>query len=91
MSIIELLQEISGIITVFLGVMCFCCGRFTVAKKDAKADEGRLARMETTLEQVSKDVAELKTDIKGSVARLHQRLDDHLRFEHGQNLPRREE
>lgn len=76
--------------SLFLCGTTFVCGRFTKVRTEATAGEARLARMEIKIDNLHQDIHELKMDYKETIRRLHQRLDDHLRYEHNQNIPDRE-
>lgn len=85
-------------ITLLLGIVCCAIGVaafFGGKNSDAKKYGERWGRLEQTLVTMERDIGELKGSVKesatghkDSIARLHKRIDDHLRDDHGVNRPR---
>ena len=88
-------MEITIIVTIAglaISVAAFFGGKLSAAHKYGE----RWGRLDKTLENLDKDVSEVKSllsefqsSTKESLADVHERIDDHLRGEHGMNIPKR--
>lgn len=81
-------------ITGIIAIAVFFLGRQTVAKTDGE----RWGKLEATLGHMQGDISEIKTAIsrnaestKLSLRRVHERIDTHLREDHGMKVPERKE
>lgn len=73
-----------------VGIMTFFIGRQSVAKNDGE----RWGKLEAKLEHIQESLSEIKTtmvknanDTKESLKNVHERIDNHLRDEHGMHVP----
>jgi len=69
-----------------IGLSTFYIGRQSAAKKEGE----RWGKIEATLQHMQRDIAELKESLsgnaresKGTIRRAHERIDAHLREDHG--------
>ena len=79
-------EWVAAIAAVILGIVGYWIG----SQKDAKKYGERWGRLDSNIETIKRDVAEIKTDHRDAIRRLHDRLDMHLREDHGLTVPRRE-
>lgn len=89
-----LIALVGGII----GVATFFIGRQTAAKKDGEQWGEFKAELKTDITYIKRDVGEIKSSVndnsrenRESIRRVHDRLDAHLREDHGMTIPKRED
>ena len=83
---------IFSVVACGIGVITFFLGQTVRAKNDGE----RWGRLESTLEHIQNDLTSIKQNViknydesKRSIERIHDRLDNHLRHDHGMKIPKR--
>ena len=85
-----------GIAAVAISAASYFGGKQAAAKKDGAKDGEWRGRLSTTLEHVKTALDEIRADLKAErqsrkedILAVHRRIDDHLRNDHGINVPQR--
>lgn len=88
------LTLIFAAIACIIGVSSFVGGKQSASKNDGE----RWGKLEATLQYMQSDLSEIKTTMsdnakntRDSLRRLHERIDNHLRNDHGMTVPKRDE
>lgn len=82
------------VIAGIIGIATFFIGRTTAAKNDGE----RWGELKADIRHMKDDISEIKVsleknskDTKESIRRVHERLDEHLRVDHGFAVPPRKD